>query len=103
VDREGTAQEKGKDKVSGVRCLFGDGAGRATGWAQTQRRGAGGQGGTTRVNKKIRCSGAQRYGTDTLFTRRNRGNDGPDVKQNFKSTVRIKRLRGLPVVPENSI
>jgi hypothetical protein len=33
VDREGTVQEKGKDKVSGVRCLFGDGAGRATGWA----------------------------------------------------------------------
>jgi hypothetical protein len=32
-----------------------------------------------------------------------RGNDGQDAKQNFKSTVGIKRLRGFAVVPENSI
>jgi hypothetical protein len=37
----------------------------------------------------------EEHGTDKLFARGDRGNDGQDVKQNFKSTVGIKRLRGL--------
>jgi hypothetical protein len=75
--------------------MFSDGAGRATGWVQTQRRGMGGQGGIEWENEKIRGSGARRHMTETLFARGDRGNDGQDTTQNLKSTVRIKKLCGL--------